>query len=168
VGAESSLTKAFFIYKLACHWAVSGASLPLKSGLKRDGDEKPMTRRVCWLQVDFEQKIVTKKARLSIGHGNDKWGSIRMDCFGFFTFDRQKKLCANASTNGLLSEQNPKIMRGSRMLEVNHFCPIHPLALSDLRISLRILASGHIKLHVLPELYPLYIFCELTSSCVAY
>jgi hypothetical protein len=80
----------------------------------------------------------------------------------------EKKLRGNASTNGLLSEQNPKIMRGSRMLEVNHVCPIHPLALSDLRISLRILASGHIKLCVPPELYPLYIFCELTISCVAY
>jgi hypothetical protein len=58
------------------------------------------------------------------------------------------------------------------MLEVNHVCPIHPLALSDLRISLRILASGHInndiKLRVPPKLYPLYIFCELTISCVAY
>ena len=159
--------KAFFIYKPTCHWAVSGSSWPLKSGLKRDGDERPMTRRVCRLQVDFEQKIVTKKARSSIGQDNDKWGSIRMDCFGLFTFDRRKKLRENASTNGLLSEQNPKIMRGSRMLEVNHVCPIHPLALSDLRISLRILASGHIKLRVPPKLYPLNISCDLTMSCVA-
>ncbi len=84
-----------------------------------------------------------------------------MDCFGLFTFDRRKNLRENASTNGLLSEQNPKIMRGSRMLEVNHVCLIHPLALP-------VLASGHIKLRVPPELYPLYIFCELTISCVAY
>ena len=91
-----------------------------------------------------------------------------MDCFGLFTFDCQKKLRENASTNGLLSEKNPKIMRGSRMLEVNHVCPIHPLALSDLRISLKILASGHIKLRVPPKLYPLNIFCELTISFVAY
>jgi len=127
-----------------------------------------MMLRVCRLQVDFEQKIVTKKAWSSIGQDNDEWGSIRMDCFGLFTFDRQKNLRENASANGLLSEQNPKIMRGSRMLEVNHVCPIHPLALFDLRISLRILASGHIKLRVPPELYPLYIFCKLTISCVTY
>ncbi len=161
------MTKAFFIYKPTSHWAVSGSSWPLKSGLKHDGDKRPMTRRVCRLQVDFEQKIVTKKAQSPMGQGNYKWGSIRMDCFGLFTFDRRKKLHENASTNGLLSEQNTKIMRSSRMLEVNHVCPIHPLALSDLRISLRILASGHIKLRVPSELYPLYIFCELTISCVA-
>ena len=111
----------------------------------------------------LEQKI----SRSSIGQGNDKCGSVRMDCFGLFTFDRRKKLCGNASTNGLLSEQNPKIMRGSRMLEVNHVSPIHPYpsALFHLRISLRILASGHIKLCVPPKLPPLYILRAHNFLC---
>jgi hypothetical protein len=47
-----------------------------------------MTQRDCRLQVDFEQKI----SRSSIGQGNDKCGSVRMDCFGLFTFDRRKKI----------------------------------------------------------------------------
>ena len=77
----------------------------------------------------------------------------------------EKNLRGNASTNGLLSEQNPKIMRGSRMLEVNYVCPIHPSALSDLRISSRILASGHIKLCVPPKLHPLYFLRAHNFLC---
>jgi len=53
------------------------------------------------------------------------------------------------------------------MLEVNHVSPIHPYpsALFHLRISLRILASGHIKLCVPPKLPPLYFLRAHNFLC---
>jgi len=68
-----------------------------------------MTRRICRLWVGFERWNVAKGLVLpSYKQGNNKWGSIHMDCFGKFTFSRRKKLRENATTNGLLSRQIQK------------------------------------------------------------